>query len=147
MKARGSNDKPKRIAVGVVVNSEGKVLIARRIDKEKGADGSTLYWVFPGGGVEENETMFDTVKREVFEKTGYRIQPIEEISKRKHPQIDIFIHYILAELDRSFETLGQIIDTHEIDKCLWVRPEELEDYFTTELDPGVKKYLSNHSCS
>ncbi len=141
MKAKDPKDKHKRIAVGVVINSEGKVLIARRIDKEKGSDGSTLCWVFPGGVIENGETKFDAVKREVFEETGYKVNPLKEISSRKHPQIDVFIHYILAELSGDSKVKDQIIDRREIGGSLWIRPEELEGYFTTKLDPGVKKYF------
>jgi len=34
-----------------------------------------------------------------------------------------------------------VVDVHEIESLKWVSPQELANYFTTDLDPGVAKFL------
>lgn len=58
----------KRIrAVAIIVN-EGKVLLMHRINNGK------EYHVFPGGGVENGETVEQTVLREVQEETSLKVK-------------------------------------------------------------------------
>jgi len=35
-----------------------------------------------------------------------------------------------------------IVDVHEVESIKWVPTNELKDYFTTDLDPGVAKFLN-----
>ena len=51
------------VAVAVIKNSEGQYFIAKR-PQESHQGG---LWEFPGGKVENNETVFDALKRELFE--------------------------------------------------------------------------------
>lgn len=45
-------------------------------------------WVLPGGGIEEGEDIFEAAKREAEEETGYKIKPIEVLSKE--PEIYMY---------------------------------------------------------
>ena len=38
-----------------------------------------IFYTFPGGGIEENETEEDCVKREVFEEFGLIVKPIKKV--------------------------------------------------------------------
>ena len=53
-------------AVGIIFNSEGKILLQKRGDSQK--------WGLPGGAVELDESFDETVQREVFEETGLKIK-------------------------------------------------------------------------
>ncbi|WP_199779882.1 NUDIX hydrolase [Streptomyces sp. LaPpAH-108] len=58
-----------RVAAYAVCVRDGQLLLAR----SPTADG-TPEWVLPGGGMEFGEDPYDTVRREVTEETGYRIE-------------------------------------------------------------------------
>ncbi|MBI3187557.1 MAG: Nudix family hydrolase [Gammaproteobacteria bacterium] len=70
------------VAVAVVVNSEQKVLIAKRPDHVHQGG----FWEFPGGKVEQDEAVYDALCREIREELQIRIQ-------NAHPLIKITHHY------------------------------------------------------
>ncbi|MFE2585561.1 NUDIX hydrolase [Streptomyces sp. NPDC059378] len=57
------------MAAYAVCVREGQVLLAR-----SSAPDGTPEWVLPGGGMEHGEDPYDTVRRELAEETGYRIE-------------------------------------------------------------------------
>src|SRR5580692_10445701 len=57
-----------RIRVGVLIWRDGEVLLVRH---EKGGHS---YWLVPGGGVDQGETMVEAGARELREETGYDIE-------------------------------------------------------------------------
>lgn len=134
-----TNGKDKGIAVGIIKNPGGKVLIIERVRKETGSDGSKLTWVFPGGKLDEDENFEQAVVREVLLETGYNVAVKELISERTHPQFQVPIKYYACEL-ATFKT-KPIQEVHEVATLKWVLPEELKDYFTTDLETHVAKYL------
>ncbi|GAB2457585.1 NUDIX hydrolase [Streptomyces incanus] len=58
-----------RVAAYAVVVRDGQLLLAR----SPGPEG-VPEWVLPGGGMEHGEDPYDTVRREVEEETGYRVE-------------------------------------------------------------------------
>ncbi|MEU0002758.1 NUDIX hydrolase [Streptomyces sp. NPDC006314] len=58
-----------RVAAYAVCVRDGQILLAR----SPGPAG-TPEWVLPGGGMEHGEDPYDTVRRELAEETGYRIE-------------------------------------------------------------------------
>ncbi|MEU2599322.1 NUDIX hydrolase [Streptomyces hirsutus] len=58
-----------RVAAYAVVVRDGRLLLAR-----SPVPGGAPEWVLPGGGMEHGEDPYDTVRREVEEETGYRIE-------------------------------------------------------------------------
>ena len=59
-----------RIAAGGLIFRDGAVLLVRYRD----ANGGT-YLVGPGGGLEQDENLVQTIVRETMEETGVRVQP------------------------------------------------------------------------
>ncbi len=57
-----------RISAGRIVVCKGRVLLVHHY-KENRYD----FWVMPGGGVEGDEGIFNTVEREVWEETNLRV--------------------------------------------------------------------------
>jgi len=58
-----------RVAAYAICVRDGQLLLAR-----SPAPGGGFEWVLPGGGMEHGEDPYDTVRREVEEETGYRIE-------------------------------------------------------------------------
>jgi len=119
-----------------VIQNNKKVLIAQRAKKEKGLNNSVLTWVFPGGQVEENETKENAVIREVSEETGLKVRSPILISIRKHPQFPVLVHYYTFNITSNKTKPGK-----DIKQLIWVNPEEIPNYFTTNFDSKVVKYL------
>ena len=69
---------PLRKGVGVVLlNSENKVFVAKRIDNPKN------FWQMPQGGVDENEDYYQAALRELKEETSIvSVKLIQEIDKK-----------------------------------------------------------------
>jgi ADP-ribose pyrophosphatase YjhB (NUDIX family) len=128
------------INLGVVLNDQGEVLMIRRVKPEKGSDGSVLTWAFPGGKQRLNESRADCVKREILAETGYDVESIREISLRPHPQFDIFIVYHRCRL-LSPEQIAKPSEPHEVAEIKWLKPEEIKNLITTNLDPKVAREL------
>ena len=59
-----------RIGCRGIVVQDGNLLVSR----EEISD----YWMLPGGGLENGETLSECCAREVLEETGYLVEPIEE---------------------------------------------------------------------
>ena len=128
------------INLGIVFNNKGEVLMIRRVQKEAGRDGSVLTWAFPGGRQRLDESRADCVKREILAETGYDVYSIKEISLRPHPQFDVFIVYHRCRLVSS-KPIAKPSEPHEVAEIKWVKPQEIKNLITTNLDPKVSKEL------
>lgn len=68
------------IAVGVVLNSRGEVLLARRsYDVHQGG-----LWEFPGGKVEPGETILDALRRELWEELQLQVEAARPLIRIHH---------------------------------------------------------------
>jgi mutator protein MutT len=118
---KNSNSIPhKNIGVAVILNKENKILIDRRLS------GGDLggFWEFPGGKMEENETVEDCIKREIKEELD----------------LDIIIrkHLITLDYDYSKFTIclmvylcdygGGIPKPIECEEIRWVTLDELDNF-------------------
>ncbi len=62
-----------QVAVGILMNREGAVLIARRPDHVHQGG----LWEFPGGKVEDGEPVAVALSRELYEELGITVQAAE----------------------------------------------------------------------
>ena len=70
---------PYRPCVGtMLVNSEGRVFVGRRIDNKEGD-----WWQMPQGGVDEGEDLAAAARRELWEETGVTADKAEIIARAR----------------------------------------------------------------
>lgn len=130
------------INLGVVRNEKGEILMIRRREKEEGSDNnkSILEWAFPGGKQQYSESRTECVRREILDETGYDVISDREISMRIHPQFMVTVVYHLCHLN-SPEAIAEPKEAHEVAEIKWVKPEEIKNLITTNLDSSVAKTL------
>jgi len=103
-----------------IIERDGMILIARRKRAFMGNN-----WEFPGGKLEDNETLEECLKREIREELGIDIAVGKLISSRKHVlncQSAIILYAYRAEY-----VSGEIVLTDH-DEIAWVAPEDLQRY-------------------
>jgi len=111
-----SNNYPLHIvaAGGFVANSQGQVLL---IKSPRYGD-----WEFPGGQVEEGETIPHALEREVFEETGITVRVkslvgvYSNIRKPSIVNMDFICEYISGEPTTSAESA--LVEWVDLDKAL-----------------------------
>lgn len=119
------------VAVAVIerFNPQGlrEILIAKRpVDVHQGG-----LWEFPGGKLEQDETLIDGLARELKEELGIRLLGDSYSQKALHPLIQIAHDYgdkqVLLDVlcVKAFEGEAEGKEGQEI---RWVRPERLVDY-------------------
>jgi ADP-ribose pyrophosphatase YjhB (NUDIX family) len=145
MKRNNNNDMLK-IALAIVKNDKGEVLIVKRKKTELGSDGSELVWSFPGGvdrtrgKVLAYDTPEECVVEETLAETGHFVEANSLISERKHPDFPAYIYYYDCALTTT--ATNDLIMDDLIEQIYWVKPEKLMEYFTTNIDEKVAEHLS-----
>ncbi|MDO6746901.1 Nudix family hydrolase [Gilvimarinus sp. 1_MG-2023] len=109
-----------QVAVGVVQDTEGRILIARRPDHTHQGG----LWEFPGGKVEAGETLLQALDRELFEELDIRVDAtvpvIEILHDYPDKQVCLQVHRVNSWRGLARGKEGQPI-------C-WVAPQKLYQY-------------------
>jgi A/G-specific adenine glycosylase len=116
-----------------VVRRDGKVLLAKR--PSKGLLGGM--WEFPGGKIEEDETVNAGLRREIREELGAEIRvglPFG-IYQHAYTHFRITLHAFLCELS---EGEPRAIEAAELS---WVRPADLPHYPMGKVDRQIARKL------
>ena len=88
--------KPLHVAVGVITNPQGKLLIAKRCPhRHQGG-----LWEFPGGKVEERERVADALRRELQEELGIIVESASPLIKISHSYPDRRVLLDVWHVDR-----------------------------------------------
>ena len=133
------DNKAHYVASTCVIVKNGKYLITKRSDKEKGFPGK---WTVPGGKLEAKDyrerkfdtdegeqwynVMEDSIRREVLEETGLKVKKLLYLTSLAFLRSDgmptIVLSYY-AEYDS-----GAIKLSHEMSDYAWVSAEEAKEY-------------------
>ena len=137
---------PVRSTVKAIILHEGKVLLNRCRDPWNGE-----YYSLPGGGQEQYETLFEAMRRECCEETGYDVEPLrfcalmEEICqdpyiRETYPQYaHKMLHLFVCRL--ASEQRGEPTETDEWQVGEeWVAPEDVKN--RNLLPKAVREHFS-----
>ena len=108
------------VAVGVIKNSVGQILISlRKADLHQGG-----LWEFPGGKIEGAETAEQALIRELKEELDIAAQSIAPLISINHhyPDLAVKLHVFLVE------SFTGTLKSREGQPVLWVDPDNLADY-------------------
>lgn len=117
-----------------IVEEEGLVLAARRGSKMS----LPLKWEFPGGKVDEGETLEECLVRELMEELGMEVSVKQPLSPSSHsyPDAEITLYPFICS-----RRTGEIC-LLEHAEVLWLTPERLRELDWAEADiPVLEEYL------
>jgi len=123
-----------KVAAAVIIK-DGRIMIAKRKEEDKLGG----LWEFPGGKLEEEETIQECLKREIREEFDGEIEVGDFITVNQHsyPHISIELYaYYAFWLKGEFKPL-------EHQEVKWVLPEELEAYEFAPADITIVNTLIN----
>ncbi|MBU2885412.1 Nudix family hydrolase [Gilvimarinus agarilyticus] len=109
-----------QVAVGVVQDTEGRILIAKR--PEHAHQGGL--WEFPGGKIESGETLIQALDRELFEELDIRVDATTPVIDIIHDYPDKQVCLQVHKVD-SWRGLARGKEGQPI--C-WVAPQALSQY-------------------
>jgi len=117
MKAQYQQPQVLHVAVGVIRNSLGAILVARR--HEHSHQGGL--WEFPGGKVEPGESVLDGLRRELKEELSIEVESAKPLIKIAHDYGD---KQVLLDVWRVDAFRGQAQGA-ENQPIRWVSPDDL----------------------
>lgn len=134
-------ERRRRAGRAIVRSADGRVLMMRGEDPEDPSRRG--FWFTPGGGLDDDESVEDGIRRELFEETGLDVVALGPIVLRRRDRFpmlgevwfqDETIH--LVEVDAAFEprTAGlEELEASVITELRWLTAAELrgldEDYY------------------
>ena len=125
-----------KVAVGIILNDEKKVLVALRSSTQEHGD----LWEFPGGKVEANESFYQALCRELKEEIGIDIEKAEMLVNLSHqyPEYSVELDtWIIRQFDGiPYGAEAQLLK--------WVTLEELKQLKLPGANWQIVEALENH---
>jgi A/G-specific adenine glycosylase len=122
---------PHIIVTAAVIRRDGKVLLAKR--PSKGLLGGM--WEFPGGKVEQGESLEACLEREIKEETEAEIRVGEAFGIYQHAytHFSMTLHAFVCEIEKGEP---RAVEASEI---AWVEPGELDNYPMGKVDRQIAR--------
>jgi len=122
--------------LGIIYNPQTKrILIGKR---ENDLYLQNLSWVFPGGRANYKDELESSLDKEIIAKTGLNVDIKMAVFAKTYPEkrefLSIYYYCETTSID-EFKAGGSITELK------WVKPSEVQNYFTTSLHPTLLKYL------
>lgn len=125
-----------KVVGAIIENANGEILCALRSPRMSLGN----LWEFPGGKIEEGETIGDAIVREIKEELHCDIEFIEEFNTNTHEYENIIVNLITARC----RILSGEAKAYEHSKLIWLPIENLESLNWAPADvPAVKELIEN----
>ena len=129
---------PLQVAVGVVINATGQVLIAqRKNDAHQGG-----LWEFPGGKLEQGETAEVALRRELYEEITIEVQATTPLITVHHCYPDLSVQLIVFKVT-AFSGEAR---SGEGQPLRWVEPCHLGQYRFPDANQPIIKAVQLPCC-
>lgn len=125
-----------KIGIGLVFNKNGELLIDQRLA------GSSMggLWEFPGGKKESDESIEQTIQREIKEELGINIQVVEKLVSFQysysHKKLHFIVHICKLKSGKPKPLASQ--------KLLWVDPKRLVEFPFPSANTKIISALNKH---
>src|SRR3989339_475106 len=126
-----------RVIVSAVIEKDGDLLFGK---KKANVGPYPNTWHLIGGGVNDNESLSDAIRREIKEEAGIEVEIkkslgfSEDYEPNKHGEIT---HYIFLVFLTKY-IFGEVKDSDDIEKLVWIPKEKLSEI---ELNrPSIKLF-------
>ncbi len=124
------------VAVAVIVDND-LVVVAER----PAGSATEGFWEFPGGKREAGESLDGALKREVYEETGLRIEPLKLLEMKVIdsiglPDRKLKLHFWLCETSNKEE-----LSSKENQNCCWLPVKKLRDLKMLHSNADVVNWL------
>lgn len=121
------------LVTAAVIHKGEKVLITRR--PPAGLLGGL--WEFPGGKVEEDESLEEGLRREIREELGLEIEVCEELGHFKHA----YSHFRIRLHAFNCRIIHGFIQALQVDEYKWCYLDDLKNYPMGKVDRQISRIL------
>ena len=123
-----------KVVAAIIENENKEILCALRSPE------MTLpnMWEFPGGKVEENESLFEAIEREIKEELDCDIKALDVFNDNTHD----YGNFIVNLISIKCTLVGGVPMASEHSKLIWLKRENLESLKWAPADvPAVKQLV------
>lgn len=123
-----------QVVIGII-QKDDKVLIARKAEDRPEDTGIVNdinkkdfllgLWHFPGGKLEEGESLEDGVKREVMQETGLEVKVLQKLGERLEERDKVTLHINWFECTYIS---GEATPGDDIVEVMWVPMKDAQDF-------------------
>ena len=127
----------KVILLGIVYDPKKKRILIGRRDKDPFVP--KLKWTPPGGRISHGDDLDKSLKAKIREQTGLEVANLGSIFTMIPKEKKDFVLVLhLCEVLKGKEKAGG-----NLKEIKWVKPEELDEYFTIAYHPHLREYILN----
>ena len=121
--------------LGIIYNPKTKlILIGRRVRDPYIKE---LSWCFPGGRPSYQNDLEFYLKKEIKKKTGFDVNIKQIVFAKTYPEKREFLSiYYFCEVIGGEGDIGE-----KFVELKWIKPTEIEKYFTTSIHPKIMEFL------